>query len=289
MLTRRSFLQLVGASVAATTLSPFTRLIAAVSTDTYQGRALTSLPVYMKSDTRESIVGRLWPDSIAHIMDQQAEWYRIPEGWVQREGIQPMLPYDPEVYVFNRTAPFWAEVAAPAAAVRQYCAADAPLVTRVGHGGVLKVIDTLPGEPNGWYGMANEQGDLLGWTQGVFWRPVMQQDQSGNGNHLLFDRHSHLMSAFEDNQLVMQAPFSSGAWLTAGTFQPLRGLLGGNTDGYQGVPWQTVFGEGQTIAGAYWHNQFGRPVTKGSAVQLTPLLARWVYEWAGEDTHIVVE
>ncbi len=289
MLTRRSFLQLVGATVAAATLSPLTRLTAAVNTDVYQGRALTALPVYVKPGITQPVVGRLWPDSITSIIDQQSEWYRIPEGWVQREGLQPMLVYDPQDYVFSQAAPFWAEVAAPAVSIRTYCAADAPLVTRVGHGGVLKVIDTLPGEPNGWYGVANEHGDLLGWTQGVFWRPVTFDDDSRSKRTLYFNQQDFLMTAYQGDEVVLQAPFSSGDGLAAGSFQPLRGLVSGRVAGYYGVPWQTMFGEGQTIAGVYWHNQFGRSVTNGSAVQITPLLARWVYGWAGEDAHIVVE
>lgn len=290
MLSRRYFLQLVGASVASTALHPISRLMAVVNDQPYKGRALSPLSVYGTPHTTSTPIARLWPDSVTAIIHQQDEWYQIPSGWVRREGVQPMLPYDPQTYVFNAAAPFWAEVAAPVAPIRAYCAADAPLVTRVGYGGVLRVIDALPGEPNGWYGVADAQGELMGWTQGVFWRPVAIETENEEGRTLHINQRHHLMSAYEGDNLVLEVPFSSGRALNAGTFQALRGAVGGETvSGYQGVPWQTVFGDGQTIAGAYWHNGFGQAVEGGPAIQLTPLLARWVYGWLGDDAHIVVE
>ncbi len=66
----------------------------------------------------------------------------------------------------------WIEVVAPVAAVRQWCAPDAPLVTRIGHGGIVRVIDRLPGDTL-WYGIASETGDLLGWSQAAHWKPVI--------------------------------------------------------------------------------------------------------------------
>lgn len=289
-LSRRSFLQLVGASVAATTLRPVHGLMAGANDNTYQGRALKAMPVFATPQMTNSPIARLWPDSITAIVDQQVDWYQISSGWVQRDGIQLMLPYNPQAYTFNHTAPFWAEVAAPAASIRAYCAADAPLVTRIGHGGVLRVIDALPGEPNGWYGVADAHGVLMGWTQGVFWRPIEFEDEAREAHTLHFNQRHYLMSAYDGDELVLEAPFSSVATLAKGKFQSRRGAMGGaSISDYQGVPWQTVFGNGQTIAGAYWHNRFGQAVEGGTAIQLTPLLARWVYGWLGEDAHIVVE
>lgn len=290
MLTRRTFLQLVGTTVAATTLRPLTGLAAAVDAETSFGRAFAAVPVYATPDANQPAVGRLWPDSKVSIVDGAGDWYRLSNGWVRREGIQPMLPYDADDYIFHVQAPFWAEVAAAAASVRAYCSADAPLVTRVGHGGVMQVIDALPGEPNGWYGVADENGTLMGWTQGVFWRPVTAADASSEGRTLRFDRSTFLMSAFERDELILQSPFSSGEALKAGQAQAIRGAIGGrNLSGYAGVPWEMKFGQNPVIVGAYWHNQFGQAVRDGAAIQLTPLLARWAYGWLGDDGYIVVE
>ena len=292
MLSRRSFLQLVGASLAATVLRP-TPLLAAARTETYQGRAFSALPIYATRNSSAQPIAHLWPDGVATILDSDDDWYQIPVGWVRREGLQPILPYDASVYHFVQDTPFWAEVAAPVAPVRAYCSADAPLVIRIGHGGVSQVIDTLPDEPNGWYGIADQVGNLLGWTQGVFWRPVETEIYDGKDHGLHLDRKRRLMTAYEGKQPILEVPFSDGAGLQAGEFTSQRGVIGGlrwqADKSYQGVAWQTLFGDGQMIAGVYWHNRFGYTVSDGPAGQTTPLLARWLYGWLGENAQIVVE
>lgn len=293
MLSRRSFLQLVGASLAASMLRPSSSLLAAVNNEVYQGRALTALPIFVTRNVTEKPTAYLWPDSITSIFDSNDEWYQVPGGWVRREGLQPMLPYDSSSYQFIDAVPFWAEVAAPVAPVRAFCAADAPLVTRIGHGGVSQVIDALPGEPNGWYGIADQKGELLGWTQGVFWQPV-EAEINQDSNHMLHVNRQHgLMTAYEGTKAILEAPFSAGSGLVSGDFKTQRGSFGGvqwhGDQRYEGVSWQTQFGDGQMIAGVYWHNRFGQAVNSGPAIQTTPLLARWLYGWLGDDAHIVVE
>ncbi|MBI1279373.1 MAG: hypothetical protein GC179_14690 [Anaerolineaceae bacterium] len=292
MLSRRSFLQLVGASVAASTLRPNFSLFAAED-KFYQGRALTTLPIYYSRNLNAKPTANLWPDAITPILSHDDEWYQVPSGWVRREGLQPILPYDAKAYEFVGAVPFWAEVAAPVAPVRAFCAADAPLVARIGHGGVSRVIDALPGEPNGWYGIADQQGELLGWTQGVFWRPVNAEKNIGDDHRLSVDRERGLMSAYEGTKVVLEVPFSAGSGLQAGNFATQYGVIGGVSwqanKRYEGIGWQTLFGEGQMIGGVYWHNQFGHPIHDGPAVQTTPLVARWLYGWLGEEAHIVVK
>jgi hypothetical protein len=293
MLSRRSFLQLVGASLASTALRPTSSLLAAVEHEAYQGRALKALPVYATRNVNAQPIAHLWPDSVTSILDSNDEWYQIPGGWVRRDGLQPMQAYNAREYQFVNATPFWAEVAAPVAPVRAYCAADAPLVTRIGHGGVSQVIDSLPGEPNGWYGIANQQGDLLGWTQGVFWRPVQAEASSGDNHTLLIGRGSGVITAYEGEKLILEAPFSAGSGLRAGEYMTKQGAIGGlqwqAEKHYEGVSWVTKYSDDQMVAGVYWHNRFGRAVSDGPAVQVAPLLARWLYGWLGDNAHILVE
>ena len=292
MLSRRSFLQLVGASLAATTLRP-TPLLVAAQTEIYQGRAFSALPIYETRNRLTQPIAHLWPDGVTTILDSDDDWYHISGGWVRREGLQPMLPYDSSAYRFVQDVPSWAEVAASVAPVRAYCSADAPLVTRIGHGGVSQVIDTLPDEPNGWYGIADQSGKLLGWTQSVFWRPVEVEIKAGNDHVLHVDRKRGLITAYEGTRKILEAPFSDGAGLQSGEFTTRHGAIGGlqwqANKPYEGVGWQTLFGDGQMIAGVYWHNRFGHAVGDGPEVQTTPLLARWLYGWLGENAQIVVE
>lgn len=48
----------------------------------------------------------------------------------------------------------------------------------------------------------------------------------------------------------------------------------------QGVPWVLLFQGHNALHGAYWHDGFGRKKSHG-CVNLAPLDARWVFEWAG--------
>ena len=48
----------------------------------------------------------------------------------------------------------------------------------------------------------------------------------------------------------------------------------------QGVPWVLLFQAHNAIHGAYWHDRFGARRSHG-CVNLAPLDARWVFEWAG--------
>ncbi|MCH9681653.1 MAG: L,D-transpeptidase [Deltaproteobacteria bacterium] len=48
----------------------------------------------------------------------------------------------------------------------------------------------------------------------------------------------------------------------------------------QGVPWVLLFQGHNALHGAYWHDRFGARKSHG-CVNLAPLDARWVFEWAG--------
>ncbi len=46
-----------------------------------------------------------------------------------------------------------------------------------------------------------------------------------------------------------------------------------------GVPWACFFAEGgYAIHGAYWHNNFGAPMSKG-CINMRPEHAAWLYRW----------
>lgn len=49
------------------------------------------------------------------------------------------------------------------------------------------------------------------------------------------------------------------------------------------VPWVMYFKGGYAIHGAYWHDDFGRPRSHG-CVNLAPVDARYVFNWASPDT-----
>lgn len=274
MYTRRQFLQLAGIAVIGSQLPPlFNESLQ--ETPSMLGRALDAAAVYRRPSLDAAPVNRLWPDSIVPILDQRGAWYRTPDGYIAREMLQPMKPVPPFESAALPSEAFWAEAAGPVAPVRRYCAADAPLVTRIGHGGIVRVIDALPDEPAPWYGVASDTGDLLGWTQAVHWRPAVESRPAGAVD-IEIDVRAGRLTAWENGRAVLQAPFAAGQTLKPGSCVITGRLMGGaRTGDFFGLPWRVAFGD-YALAGVYWHNRFGAAVP-GPALQVTPLLAEWLY------------
>ena len=292
MYSRRTFLKWAGVALASTSLRPAFAFMSELPAASGWGRALTALSVYRYRHADAPIVTRLWPDSVIPLRDMDEDWYWVEGGYVRREQVQPITLYQLEDCCFRPEYPFWAEVAGPVASVRTFCAADAPLVTRIGHGGVMQVEDGLPGEPYGWYKIADATGMFLGWTQASHWRPVEVELSIADERLVVIDCRASSLIAYEAGQLVLQVAYAAGSELRVGTYYAERLQPGGGRwdedDVYHGLPWQMRFSDNQLITGAYWHNRFGQPVL-GPAVQLPPVMARWLYGFVGTQTPIEVK
>ena len=292
MYTRRQFLQLAGIALAGSQLSPILSRFEAQAAEPhpFQARALEVANIHSHPDSDAAIVKRLWPDSVSPIIEPRGEWYRLADGFAPRTSLQPMKP-PLAAPLPTATIPFWAEVTAPAAPVRAYCGADAPLVTRVGHGGILQVIEFLPGEPASWYGVASEQGKLLGWTESPRWSPLHWTQEAPTRTTIELDTRLQRITLGEDGAPALQAPCSIGRDVLQGTYrvgerQPGRSL---HTDGNLtlfGVPWRVMFSD-YDIFGAYWHNRFGDRIP-GRSIQVTPVMAELLYTAVRENDSIIV-
>jgi lipoprotein-anchoring transpeptidase ErfK/SrfK len=108
------------------------------------------------------------------------------------------------------------------------------------------------------------------------------------------------LTAFESDRVVLRTAISSGVQNTGlgelptetptGNFNIYSKLptkyMGDNrlTDTLgdrflPGVPWTAFFAEGgYAIHGAYWHNNFGAPMSRG-CVNVRPDIANWIYRW----------
>ncbi len=287
MFSRRTFLQLMGVTTLATFNPTLLSRALPVSSEQPWARALRPAPVYAFPSAIHP-VDRLWPDSLVRLYGQNGEWYHTEKGYVSRLELQPIEPFNPDITAFIRIdQPFWGMVAGPAAAVRQYCAADAPLVTRIGHGGVMKVVDSLPGEPYGWYGLADADEHFVGWSQAVMWRPATTEVASFRLSGITIDRQRQTLMAIAEDQTILESAASVGKTIPVGTFQVQRKLDGGVAiDQHVGAPWLLDCGALQ-LSGAYWHNHFGEAIA-GQGVQLPPALARWLFSAVDQDSEIVI-
>ncbi|MBI1259108.1 MAG: hypothetical protein GC204_16690 [Chloroflexi bacterium] len=270
MLSRRHFLQLAGIAVTAQALPNLATSPVAPAFETSYGRALATTPVYAAPSLDAPLLRQIWSDTISPIFAAEGEWYRLPKGFALREHMQPLNA----AAQYSEAAvapPFWAEVSGSIAVIRSSCAVDAPAVTRIGHGGVLHVVDYLPG----WYGVSDtENGALLGWSLTELWSPV-QLDTALPALSLVVDSSAQQMSVYENQRRLLSAPISTGYDLAPGIY-PITERNLSRADQQMGAPYALTFGDRQQIIGVYWHNQFGRAVP-GAAVQMTPALARWLY------------
>lgn len=120
---------------------------------------------------------------------------------------------------------------------------------------------------------------------------------------IVVDRSAQMLYAYDGDNLFMSATTSTGLDSTPtprGVFSvykktPSRYMQGPlpniNSDQYYdlpGVPWNLYFTEGgAVIHGAYWHDKFGTKYSHG-CVNLSPEIARIVYEWAELGTVVIV-
>jgi len=292
--SRRQFLKLSGITLAGSLIG-FPSLSQRFAAESgYPGRALAATPIYRARHLGSAIVGTLWPDSMTPILDTSDGWYRTAKGYVQRESLQPMTPYLPKSSPQLPDTAFWGEVAGPAAPVRQYCAADAPFVTRIGHGGVAQVVDYLPGEPNGWYGVGDGTGQFLGWTQAIYWQAVDDNRFEAGEPTLEIDLIAQRLTVRENGNVILEAPCSTNQSLHRGIYTVQQRKPCGtqfdnehSLDAFHGVPWIIRLEDDHDLAGVYWHNRFGKEMP-GPAIQVTPLLAHWLYGWLQDSSRIDV-
>jgi len=114
-----------------------------------------------------------------------------------------------------------------------------------------------------------------------------------SGKWIDVDLSAQRVTAYEGSTPVRYFTISSGLPGTptvTGTFRiwaktPLQDMSGGNRasgDAYylEDVPWVQYFYEDYSFHGAYWHNNFGTPMSRG-CINMRIEDAKWLYNWAG--------
>ncbi|WP_414566117.1 MULTISPECIES: L,D-transpeptidase [unclassified Anabaena] len=123
---------------------------------------------------------------------------------------------------------------------------------------------------------------------------ISQRRQNSQPRRIEISLSEQRLRAWEGNRLVYSFRVSTGKRSTptpTGSFRigskhRVNRMRGRGYD-IPDVPYAMYFHRGYAIHGAYWHNRFGTPVSRG-CVNLTVPQARQLFNWAPNGTLVVV-
>jgi hypothetical protein len=272
-----------------------------------------SLP---RDDAR--IVKQLFRDRVFPIYDTQTPptgpswnpvWYRVWGGYVHSAHVQLVQTrFNPAVSL--PAGGTLGEITVPYANSMRYSSAAGwtplyRLYYQTTHWitGLTEGPDRSP-----WYEITDELGDTRFFVPASGVRLLPEDELSPISPDLPFEAKRvevelarQTITAYENGEVVFHTKVSTGIQSNAttngiptntpaGTFNisvkmPSKhmgeGRLTDNLEDYElvGVPWTAFFDpRGYAIHGAYWHNNFGVPMSRG-CINLKPDEAKWLFRW----------
>lgn len=127
-------------------------------------------------------------------------------------------------------------------------------------------------------------------------KSVLGDSTATGDKHIYVDLTTQTLTAYQGNTLFMKVPVSTGKWFPTpdGEFtiwekiRATRMSGGEGADAYDlpNVPWVMFFsgpgvdaGRGFSLHGAYWHDNFGHPMSHG-CVNMRQIDAQKLYDWS---------
>ena len=278
--SRRDFLKLAGITTTLASLPSGISL--ALASEARYGRVLHLTDLYKHPDSNAKIIGRYLPDSIQPILDYQDGWVRMLDGFASETAIQPMLtastmPVD--------RIPTWLEVIAPYAAVRRWCAADAPLMARMGHGAVIEAVAALDDRHGDMWFQVALDGNASGWIQAQQLQPAAIHP-SRQVHHARIENQSLILLNGEHEIACFALAYPPD--MSAGEHHIIQRTPGFHRSDYSGIPWRLETNRGLILHGAYWHNQFACQHTSSMSIELSVIAAKTVYALLPEGSFITI-
>lgn len=196
--------------------------------------------------------------------------------------------------------------------------AEYPSVMKLRNGMVLKVGEKVERNGHFWYKIVFDEKirhserittDL--YVSAEYVRLLLDEgprvtkdpENNSSGKRIIIDRSEQMLYAYDRDGLFMKTAISTGLEATPtprGLFTifrktPSRYMQGPIPDisdqffDLPGVPWNLYFTyQGAAIHGTYWHENFGKQSSHG-CVNLMPVEAEKLYNWAGIGTFVVVQ
>lgn len=312
--SRRDFLKASSAGLLGLFLADL-RLDRVLAAETpKQGRStISGVTVFSEPFFKANTISLLRQDEVVEITGEiqgdkgydnpfNATWYQVNgQGYAYSGSIQPVETihqkpvFDiPEIGVLG-------EITVPFSDTRRASSVFADRGYRIYHSTTHWIMDTVVNrdEKSIWYKIYDRQ------TQESLYMPVhemrvispdelssLSTEIPAQQKRIYVDLATQTVTAFEGENPVLVTRCASGA---KGTETPLgefrtyhkgpsihmtnQGDGNENTYHLPGVPWVSFFtGSGVAFHGTYWHNDYGRPSSRG-CVNLTPSDSKFIYRW----------
>jgi len=305
-LSRRDFLRLVGLS-AATTVGvsvlprglPVTAETQPMTMPPLRGRVLYPAQI-VSSGNHQTVVRTVWEDEIIPIRPApNAHWLLTQDGLIAADAVHPLPADYPSAEEEQPLLPYNAEVCAGIASVYAWCSVAAPLLTRVGGGGAAWVVDRLVIDGITWLGIATgRHSSVIGWTPGLLWRRMPHQNRHSI-DRLVIDQAGRTLAAYRQGRLTMRAKTATSTQIPGGSYEVKYAAVCaseycqiGHLSYPLGLLIPYLIGIGPVnVAGAYWHNRFGRPaadLVPEGYITVHPYVARALYASVEVGTPVMV-
>ncbi|MCS6872245.1 MAG: hypothetical protein NZ571_12410 [Anaerolineae bacterium] len=304
MLTRRQFFKRAGAFAALFGLTN-SRQVAPASADftalaygatfgvppesALLGRLFAATDLRTQPLSAAPSLKKLPADSLHAILgvSEDGWWYKVAEGYLPREAMQPILPYEQPPQPTELHKGYY-QVIAPTTVLRTACTPYARINARFPFGSVIYVHDWLT-DDNGqvWYALTStaEGKGMFGWANALHFQRWQPQRAPLQQPALWLDTEQHTLSVYEGETFIGK---------TAACTVPLPHdtatlRLGSPcTHTFREAPylcmWQmSLFlqrGARLPLYGVNWHNRFGT-TSQTRAIELPILAARQLYEMLG--------
>jgi len=229
-------------------------------------------------------------------------WYQVNnEGYVYSGWIQPVETIHQKPVFEMPSTGVLGEITVPISDTRRGASVFAKRGYRLYYSSTHWVTDVVVNrnEKSIWYKIYDRQIQEMLYVPAHEMRLVapseldpISPEAPEENKYIYVDLENQFVTVFEDEKSVLAARCSTGG---KGTGTPLgefrtfhkgpsihmtnQGNGSENTYHLPGVPWVSFFtGTGVAFHGTYWHNNYGRPSSRG-CVNLTPGDAKFIYRW----------
>jgi lipoprotein-anchoring transpeptidase ErfK/SrfK len=315
-LSRREFLQLSALSLGAAATPRLRPLLAESSLGrvTYQSVSVYDAPLLDGNQIayrfRDELLDLEYALTPLRGPAYNPRWYRIDAGYVHSAFIQPVTYEDSQPLTELPEAGRLCRVSVPMTTPYHFNQGQWEVETRYqlyydSQHWVTAIVDGPDGAP--WYEITEAWEGITYYAAAAHLAPIPYDDYApfesavpDSQKRIQVSLAAQTLTAYEGSRVVSRVDVSTGVpnsgaaglptETPTGTFNISSKLpakyMGDSrlTDNLgdkflTGVPWVMFFETGgYALHGAYWHNNFGAPMSKG-CVNLRPADAQWLYRW----------